>query len=107
MAERREAYVQRESDKGEIMKALQMPKVKTLAEIIGDHKDVVISELAERMRDIIYMTAEEKAREIVKSLEGVLMNGEDTIDVEYEFSFVVNDIFQIVGRAERESSDAD
>lgn len=70
-----------------------------------DEKRYVIAEIAERIRDLIFMNAYNKTEEAInKLLENVK---DEDVKPEYEFcisfnySFIVNDLVQIVGRYRR------
>jgi hypothetical protein len=70
-----------------------------------DEKRYVIAEVAERIRDLIFMNAYNKTEEAInKLLENVK---DEDVKSEYEFcisfnySFIVNDLVQIVGRYRR------
>jgi len=68
-----------------------------------EEKEAIITELAERMKDIIYMNAREKAEEALDQILKDDLHPNDTIDITYNIRFVFNDILQILGRIRRTS----
>ena len=66
-----------------------------------EEKNAIITELAERMKDIIYMNAREKAEEALDQILEDSLSPNDIIDIDYNIRFVFNDILQILGRIRR------
>jgi len=66
-----------------------------------EEKNAVIKELAERMKDTIYMRAEDKAKEVIENLLKVSFEPEDPIIINYQIEMVGTDILQILGRIRR------
>lgn len=63
-------------------------------------RQVVVDEMAERVKDFVFMDAKEKVREIIDEQNWVC-DGEDSLVVHFEVEFVVNDLVQIIGRMRR------
>jgi len=74
-------------------------------QLTKEEKELVINELAERMKDMVYMNAKVKAREVVEQALRMKLNSDEKVVVTYEFEFVFNDIIQIVGRRRRKRKD--
>jgi hypothetical protein len=73
-----------------------------LKKLNGVEKDLVYEELAERMRDVVYSGADEKAREIEPLLSNIHeMPSDMPITFKYTIEFCVGDIKQIAGRKRR------
>jgi len=70
-----------------------------------DEKKALIKELAERMKDIVYMNAESRAQATINSLLEVELEPSDPIKINYKFNFVFNDILQILGRIRRKKEE--
>ena len=68
-----------------------------------EEKEAIITELAERMKDIIYMNAREKAEEALNDILKADLHPNDTIEIDYKFQFIFNDILQILGRTRRKT----
>lgn len=68
-----------------------------------EEKEAIITELAERMKDIIYMNAREKAEEALNDILKTDLHPNDTIEIDYKFQFIFNDILQILGRTRRKT----
>ncbi|RLG36789.1 MAG: hypothetical protein DRN91_07105 [Candidatus Alkanophagales archaeon] len=76
-----------------------MVKLKLTAE----ERNVIITELAERMKDIVYMNAREKAEEALNDIVKEDLHPNDVIDISYNFRFIFNDVLQILGRVRRQN----
>lgn len=72
-----------------------------LAKIIEGYEEVIINELSERCKDVVYKKSLSIARQTINILKNVRMEGGDSIDLDYTITFIVNDILQIIGRIER------
>jgi hypothetical protein len=68
----------------------------------SQEREIVINELAERMKDIVFMTSKEKIVAVLEQMEGMTFGNDDDITVQYEINFVIGDIIQMVGRERRE-----
>jgi hypothetical protein len=73
-------------------------------------RELVVRELAERLKDVVYMAADEKIEVALDHLGNLKsrIGAEDNIEVRYSINFVIGDIIQIIGnhRRERESINA-
>ena len=65
-------------------------------------KNAVVKELAERMKDVVYMNAEEKAEWAINRLLEVDLPPDSSININYRVTFLLNDILQILGRIKRQ-----
>jgi len=67
-------------------------------------KRLVIEEMAERMKDVVYMNALDQATRVYQQIPDYHWeNPDNKITVDYHFTFVVNDMLQIIGRKRREA----
>jgi len=73
-------------------------------------KEAVIDEIAERLKDVVYMRARDRAEEILELLlEDEMkeyLKPTTPIEINYKIQFLWADILQIIGRLRR-TSDAD
>jgi len=67
-----------------------------------EEKNILITELAERMKDLVYMRAKDKAKEVTEKLLKTDLNPEDEIIINYRMEMVGTDILQIIGRIRRQ-----
>jgi len=67
-----------------------------------EEKQAIIVELAQRMKDLVYMNAEEKAEEIIDKILKSNPHPHTKFRINYTFEFMLNDIIQIVGRIRRD-----
>jgi len=67
-----------------------------------EEKNAVVKELAERMKDLVYMNAEEKAEEVIDKILKENPHPHTKFRINYTFEFMLNDIIQIVGRIRRD-----
>ena len=71
-------------------------------ELTEEEKNAVIKELAERMKDAVYMNAEKKAEKAInKILKLKELSPDEPIEIKYKFTFIINDVLQILGRVRR------
>ena len=70
-----------------------------------EEKNAIITELAERMKDIVYMNAREKAEEALNDILEDIPSPNDIIEIDYNIRFVFNDILQILGRIRRKKQE--
>jgi len=67
--------------------------------------EAIIKEIAERVRDIVFMNAERKVKQSLpkEEVEKLLDSGNDikVISVVHRVEFVVGDLIQILGRLRR------
>jgi len=69
--------------------------------LTSEEKNILITELAERMKDLVYMRAKDKAKEVTEKLLKTDFNPEDKIIINYQVEMVGTDILQILGRIRR------
>ncbi|RLF03884.1 MAG: hypothetical protein DRJ60_07910 [Thermoprotei archaeon] len=70
--------------------------------VTEEEKEILINEIAERMKDVIYMDAKEEARKVLEYiLEKDFQSSSDSITINFEFKFVYSDLVQILGRYRR------
>jgi len=67
-------------------------------------REAIIKELAERMKDIIYINAEKRAEETLNEILSMNLKPNDPITIDYNIQFIFNDILQILGRIRRKRS---
>lgn len=67
-------------------------------------KAILIKEIAQRCKDVVYMQAEKQAKIIVDDLKHKSYDGRKTADeliLHYDIKMCIGDILQIVGRHRR------
>jgi len=72
--------------------------------ISDEEYELVVKELSERVKDVVFMNAEKNIRKTLtkERLESFLdQDGSNKIEVHYVVMLVVNDILQIIGRKRR------
>lgn len=69
--------------------------------------ELIIDEMTKRMKDIVYVHAETKLRDLMKEFFEIMQHGRavDTYKTTYEVTFVFGDIEQIIGRIRREKNE--
>jgi len=74
-----------------------------LSTLSSNEKKELIREMAERVKDLVFMQAERIAEEwLTQCIErGINLDNKDAISLDYEVEMVGADIFQIVGRTRR------
>ena len=75
-------------------------------QISDEEYEAIIHELAERVRDVVFMNAERNLRNALPKdrVEQLLdMPGYQPIDIEHHIEFTVDDLRQILGRCRRSS----
>ena len=76
--------------------------------LLVENKEKIIRELAGRMMDIVFVNCERQAERVFNEvIMRTVYDGEDNVEVTYAFTFVMNDLFQIAVREEREVKDSD
>ena len=74
--------------------------------LLIENREKIIKELAERMKDVIYVNCERKAEQVFdKIIMRSVDEGEDRLEITHTFTFVMNDLFQIAVRDERNKHD--
>jgi len=74
--------------------------------VTEEEKEILINEIAERMKDIIYMEGKDTAREVLEHiLQRDFESSSDTITISFEFRFSYGDLVQILGRHRRGNKD--
>ena len=71
--------------------------------ITAKEREILIKELAERVRDMIYINAEKRVARMIDSIIGDIdeVVTDDPIEVTYTINMVSGDIIQIIGRERR------
>jgi len=72
--------------------------------ISNEEYELVVKELSERIKDVVFVNAEKNVRKILtkERLEQLLdLDGGSEVELNYVITFVVNDILQIIGRKRR------
>ena len=73
-----------------------------------EEKEAIITEITERLKDVVYMRARERAEEILGLLLKYNEESENSlkpttpIEIDFKVQFLWGDILQIVGRLRRE-----
>lgn len=70
-------------------------------QLTDEERKAIVAELAERMRDLVYMNAEKKAEEALDRILKQAPTPDTVISVTYEVRFVFGDVLQILGRLRR------
>ena len=85
----------------EITKANSLRWEDIVGEITEDEFNILVEEISERIKDIIYMDVKPKVRRILWNL--VISNPytDDKVEVKWTISFVIEDLIQIIGRIRR------
>lgn len=73
-------------------------------ELNNDEYNGLIIEIAERMKDIVYMQAMDQARKVVDEYVGCIIHSEDTIDITYKITMCCGDFIQILGGKRRKKN---
>jgi len=76
-----------------------------MLKLTPEEKNAIITELAERMKDIVYMNAREQAEKVLNEILRGNPSPDDVIDIEYKIQLVFNDILQILGRIRRKKQE--
>ncbi|MCS7387212.1 MAG: hypothetical protein NDF55_10885 [archaeon GB-1867-005] len=66
-------------------------------------REAIIKELAERMKDIVYINAEKRAEEVIEQLLAMNLKPDSNITISYVIHFTFDDILQMLGRLRRKS----
>jgi hypothetical protein len=65
-------------------------------------REIIIAELAERMKDVVFMNAEAQSVRVFDDLPANTWRCPDNrLVIRYDFTFVVNDMIQILGHHRR------
>jgi predicted glycosyltransferase len=72
-------------------------------ELTDEEREYLIKELTERMKDIVFMNAEQKVRGILGQIEKTILTkkSKDTIAVNYTIELGIGDFQQMLGRVRR------
>ncbi len=80
--------------------------INSFSELSQDEYEFVIDEIAERIKDMIYMNIREKIKnKFDLHFKNLNFNGVDSLVIDYEFEFIFGDIQQIVGRIRRKNAE--
>jgi len=72
-----------------------------------EEKEAIITEIAERLKDVVYMKARQRAEEVLNYLLACCeasdepINPNDPIEIIFRVEFLWNDILQVLGRLGR------
>jgi len=82
---------------------------KLIIDFTEDEEEMVLDELAERLKNLVYMFARSKIEEAYQKLKDMSAchDGEDKITITVELGFIVNDLFEVVGGFRRNKEDKD
>jgi len=67
-----------------------------------EEKNIIITELAERMKDIVYINAKEEAKKALNNILTGYVTPTMEIEITYKIKFILNDILQMLGRIRRQ-----
>ena len=70
-------------------------------QLTEEEKEALIEELAERMKDIVYMNARQRAEEAINQLLNMNVDPSESVWIYYKFQFSINEIMGIIGRLRR------
>lgn len=73
----------------------------TLADATPEEYNAVVKALAEKMKNVIYMSAERRAFEVLDSMKDIAFSVNDALVVKYNFDFLWNDVIEILGGLRR------
>lgn len=65
-------------------------------------QEIIKSELSERIKDLIFMGINKQVDEIFENISKINYSKTDSIEIDYNFGLIFNDVLQIVGRIRRE-----
>ena len=76
---------------------------KTINNMTEEERILVIKEIAERMKDLVYINAEMKAAEMLDNLPKDILEylSDDPIKITYTINFCVGNLQEIIGRERR------
>lgn len=73
----------------------------TLKKLIEGYEEIIIDELSERLKDVVFMQAKNRMKESLMKMGDNEVAPEDEVTTTYNMHFVVTDILQIIGREKR------
>jgi predicted house-cleaning NTP pyrophosphatase (Maf/HAM1 superfamily) len=73
-----------------------------ISDFSSEESEAIKNKLAERIKDYVFMVAQEKASEVINRMSKQELIGEDTIEINFQMDFLMNDLLQIVGGFRRE-----
>lgn len=73
--------------------------------LIDGYEEIVIKEMAERLKDVVYVRSEDKIREAFEDIANENVEAGDSITIDYSITFIVTDVLQIIGREKRREDD--
>jgi len=77
-------------------------KLKSKLKITEEERNILIEELAERLKDVVYMNARRRVEEFIDRLLDEDLEPNQEIIIHYKFALTFNDILQILGRVRRQ-----
>lgn len=72
-----------------------------LKELTPEEKEGVINVLAERMKDVIFANAQDRARQILQEIIDLKVKRNDTITFHYKINMLGNDVIEAIGAVKR------
>lgn len=82
---------------------LDLKQEASFSNLLEKDQEKAIKELAERMKDVVYINAEKNARKVLTETDPKL--NDDPISISYKIEITGSDIKQIVGRRKRGEKD--
>ena len=76
----------------------------TVGELVKGHEALVIKEMADKCKDVIFMNAERRMAQCLQQVKCRDVDDEDDEDklhVTYNFYFIIGDFVQAIGRKKR------
>ena len=70
-------------------------------QLTEEEKEALIEELAERMKDIVYMNAWQRAEEAINAILNMDVDPSESVWIDYKFQLSINEIIEFVGRLRR------
>ena len=68
-----------------------------------EEKQIIIKELAERIKDLVYANAQQRTEEAINLLLKCDLKPDEPIQINFTYQFLITDLIQIVGRHRRTS----
>jgi len=88
--------------KEKFKKKLKKEKEMKICDFSKKEQEVIKSELSERIKDLTFIGINKKVDDIFENISKINYRKNDSIEIDYNFGFIFNDILQIVGRIRRE-----
>ena len=72
-----------------------------LTDYTPEEYHVIVKALAERMKNIVFMSAERRALEVLDSLKDDTLDPDGRLTIDYKINFLWNDVIEILGGLKR------